>query len=84
MDPEQDLVIVSMHERGFPQADFYQGMAKYDASEFERIGASPDSFFTMKTGDTLEQAFIKARKEWPNALIVPAATEDDEESDEQD
>lgn len=82
MDPEQDLVIVSMHERGFPQADFYQGMAKYDACEFRCIGASPDSFFTMKRGDTIEQAFIKARKEWPNALIVPAEVEDDDVEDE--
>lgn len=62
MDPDADLVIVSMHERGFPQADLYLGMAKYSATEFLAISPSADSFFTMKTGDTLEMAIEKARK----------------------
>lgn len=43
MDPEQDLVIVSMHFRGFPQADFYRGMGKVSADEFERIGPQWDN-----------------------------------------
>lgn len=80
MDPEQDLVIVSMHEKGFPQADIYMGMAKYDARQFRCIAPSPDGFFTMKRGATIEQAFDKARAKWPNAMIVPAEVEDDDES----
>lgn len=83
MDPERDLVIVSMHEKGFPQADYYQGCGDMDAIEFRCLGKSPDGFFTMKRGDTLEAAFDKARKEWPAALIVPGETDDDEVEDEE-
>jgi hypothetical protein len=80
MDPTKpDLAVVSMHEKGFPQGDLYLGFAGIDAMEFERLGAAPDAFFTMKKGDTLEQAAEKALQLWPTAIVVPAADDEDEE-----
>ncbi len=73
-----DLVIISMHEKGFPQADIYLGAAEMDPSEFRRCVMPPDGFFTMKRGDTLEAAFAKAQAEYPTAKVVYAAEDDDE------
>lgn len=78
-----DLVIVSMHERGFPQADIYEGCGDMDPNEFSCLGRSPDGFFTMSKGDTLDAAKEKARRKWPGANVVEAAEEDDEGSDGQ-
>lgn len=76
-----DLVIISMHERGFPMADYYQGHGETDPMEFERISPSPDGFFTMKRGDTIEATRHKAAAAYPGAVIVFAA-EDDEDEEE--
>lgn len=78
-----DLVLVSMHERGFPMADLYQGHGETDPHEFEAISPSPDGFFTMKHGDTIENAFEKAQQKWPEAVIIIAEDQDfDEENEE--
>lgn len=74
-----DLVIVSMNAKGFPQADCYIDCGDMDANEFSCLGLSPDSFFTMRRGDTLDAAFAKARQEWPDAKIVPAEDEEDDD-----
>lgn len=76
-----DLVIVSMHENGFPQADLYHDAGSIDASEFERLGLSPDGFFTMKRGDTLEATWRKAREKWPDAKIVEGESDDEDDDD---
>ena len=73
-----DLVIVSMHVKGFPQADLFLGCADMSASEFESVGPSPDDFFTMVRGTSLEGAFIAASKRWPQAKVVYATQDDDE------
>jgi hypothetical protein len=78
-ETKPDLAIVSMHERGFPQADLHLGCGTMSASEFNALGRAPDSFFTMKQGDTLEQAADKARRDWPQALVVPALDETEDE-----
>lgn len=75
----RDLVIVSMHEKGFPQADFYADAGDISADEFNMLGISPDSFFTMKRGETLEAAFAKARKKWPGANVMAAEPEEDDD-----
>lgn len=75
-----DLVIISMHEKGFPQADMYADCGDMAADEFEAIGNAPDDFFTLRKGDTLEAAWRMARNRWPSAKIVEAA--DENESDE--
>lgn len=77
-----DLAIVSMHEKGFPMVDLYVGYGETDPMEFEAISPSPDSYFTMKRGNTLEAAFAKAQHEWPDAKAVYAA-EDDDDNDEE-
>lgn len=76
-----DLVVVSMHERGFPQGDYYIGMGEMPATEFEAISPSPDGFFTMSVGDTIEQAKAFAAEQWPEAVIVEAADEDEDEDE---
>lgn len=63
-----DLAIVSMHEKGFPTADLYIGANWDDDLE----GVAPDSFFTMKRGDTIEAACAKAKEKWPNARVMVA------------
>ena len=71
-----------MHERGFPQADYYSGCADMDPGEFNCIAPSPDTFFTMKRGNTLEAAFAKAQAEWPKAKVVYASESDDEDHED--
>lgn len=73
-----DLAIVSMHEKGFPMGDLYLGQGRVDATVFNNMGLSPDSWFSLKRGDTLEMAADHARAIWPNALVVPARVDDDE------
>lgn len=70
-----------MHEKGFPMADLYVGHGETDPMEFEAIAPSPDTYFTMRRGDTLEAAFAKAQREWPEAKVVYAAEDDDNDED---
>lgn len=77
-----DLVIVSMHEKGFPQADLYKGLGEISASEFEALGPVADDFFTMKRGDTLLDATAKAMAKWPGANVVEAYREEDDEDED--
>lgn len=72
-----DLVIVSMHDKGFPSADLYIGANWDDDLE----GFAPDSFFTMKRGDSLDAAVAKAKDKWPGArvMIAEESENDDEE-----
>lgn len=74
-----DLIIVSMHEKGFPQADIYFGLGDTDPCEFAFMGLAPDGFFTMSVGDTLEAAFAKASAKYPNAKVVCAEDDEDDE-----
>lgn len=76
-----DVVVVSFHEKGFWQADYYR-----DASEWDRFdwssGHVPDGFFTMKSDPSvnLDDCKRKAAETWPGADIREAA-EDDEDED---
>jgi hypothetical protein len=73
-----DLVIVSMHENGFPIADLYRDCGDMPADEFERLGMAPDGFFTMKKGDSLNQAIAKAKDKWPEAVVCLAGDDGDD------
>ena len=64
-----DLVIVSKHEKGFWQADFYKDGKSIPAADWEVIGPSPDSFFTMKRGQSLKDTKRKANEKWPGTRI---------------
>ena len=64
-----DLVIVSRHEKGFWQADFYKDGKSIPAADWEVIGPAPDSFFTMKRGRSLIDTMHKAQAKWPGARI---------------
>lgn len=68
-----DLAIVSRHEKGFPQADFYKDCGDMEAEEFELLGATPDDFFTMKREDSLAMASAIASVRWPGVKIKIAA-----------
>ena len=76
-----DLVIVSKHEKGFWQADFYKDGKSVPADDWEVIGPSPDSFFTMKIGQSLIKTMHKAQAKWPGTSIdlVSPATQGDGE-----
>lgn len=72
-----DLVVISMHQKGFPSADFYRGEGEGLPNLWEDEPA-PDAFFTLKRGDTLQAAFMKAKQKWPDAVIVFAPDEEDD------
>lgn len=82
IEPSFDLVIVSMHEKGFSQADFYRGAGDMDMSEFNDIGAVPDDYITLSRGDAIEAAMARAETMWPWAKIVRADDEDEDDEDE--
>lgn len=65
-----DLVVISLHAKGFWQADFFFDAADLTSSEMEAMGLAPDGFFTMKRGDSRHLAEKKAREEWPDAKVV--------------
>jgi hypothetical protein len=74
-----DLVIISKHEKGFWQADFYRDGGEIPSADWDQIGPSPDDFFTMRRGQTALDAMHRAQKRWPDALInlaVHSTTED--------
>ena len=69
MEADQfDLVLVSMNEKGFPQADLFLETNHDDDLD----GAAADQFFTMKRGDTIEAAVAKAKAKWPKARLMIA------------
>lgn len=78
----RDLVIISMHEKDFPQGDLHFGHGDTPACEFNCLGRSADGWFSLARGDTLEMAREHARKQWPSANIVDAETEEDDDDDE--
>lgn len=72
-----DLVIVSMNEKGFPQADLF-----YETNWDDDLdGCAADAFFTMKRGDTIADAVAKAEAKWPDARVMIAA-EDENDNEE--
>lgn len=70
-----DLVIVSRHEKGFWQADFYRDGQEIPSDQWETIGPSPDGFFTMKRDGSALDAFTKAQGRWPGALVIYSNTD---------
>jgi hypothetical protein len=64
-----DLVIISKHEKGFWQADFYKGGGEIPSADWDEIGPSPDDFFTLKLGQSALDAVRRAKEKWPGALI---------------
>lgn len=71
-----DLVVISMHEKGFPTADLY-----IDCLPEEEVeeGTVPDGFFTLKRGDSIEQACAHARSRWPGATVMIAEEPSDDD-----
>jgi hypothetical protein len=63
-----DLVIVSKHEKGFWQADFYKDGGEIPSVEWEAIGAVPDDYFTMS--QSMKDVMQRAGEKWPDAVIV--------------
>jgi hypothetical protein len=63
----RDLVIISMHEKGFPQADFYYGHGETPAAEFEALGCTPDAYFSLSKCQPIEAAKAKAAAKWAGA-----------------
>lgn len=74
-----DMIVVSMHEKGFPCADLYRCVDGWDENDWD--GAVPDAFFTMKRGDTLEQAAARAKMKWPGADVQICHEADDSDAD---
>lgn len=78
-----DLVIISLHEKGFWQADFYRDASHISAMELEAMGLSPDDFFTLSCSPphNLEiDATRKAHDRWPGAEIrIYYGEEDDDD-----
>lgn len=72
-----DLVVISMHGKGFPSADLYRDEGD-GLPNFLEDDRTPDGFFTLKRGDTLQAAFMKAKQKWPDAVIVFAPDEEDD------
>lgn len=81
LDAVTDLVIISRHEKGFWQADFYAGASHLAGDEIEQLGLVPDSFRTFLRGITLEEAKALSATRWPNAEVKVALDEEDEEEE---
>lgn len=64
-----NLVIVSYHEKGFWQADLYEGLAHLNGDDFEQMGPSPDAFFTGKANETSQDVADRAKQRWPSARL---------------
>lgn len=75
----QDLVVVSLHERGFWQADLYVDCAQYSGHDMELMGLAPDGFATFSMGGSREDAIERARTEWPDAELRVAEDDEDDE-----
>lgn len=75
----RDIVLISMHEKGFWQADLYLNGCELPAGDWAAIGPSPDEFITLKKGATMLDAMHKARVRWPLARIDLAAAVDGED-----
>jgi hypothetical protein len=69
-----DIVIISLHERGFWCADFWQGYGDVPADEFEQIAPSPDGYLSRPT---MAEAESDARMTWPEARIEFAQEDED-------
>lgn len=77
-DHSGDLVVVSLHEKGFWMADLYIGMnAPPDPRDWN--DAAPDDFITMSVGGQPEQCVVRARVKWPGARIEFGVADDDED-----
>jgi hypothetical protein len=76
-----DVVVVSLHDKGFWQADFYRGASEWDNFDWTN-GNAPDGFFTLKRDQTMEDAFAKAREKWPGAVILEGAALGEDELQE--
>jgi hypothetical protein len=72
-----DLAIISLHEKGFWQADLYLGAGSMTSSEFEAISPSPDDFITMARGEPAEACIATAKEQWPDAVVVEANSEEE-------
>lgn len=59
---------VSWNEKGFWQADLFHG----------EYAEEPETFFTLKRGQTKEDAIARAKEKWPLAVLQVADDEDDE------
>jgi hypothetical protein len=78
--PVADLAIVSLHEKGFWQADLYHDASHLRGDEMEQMGLCPDAFCTFKRGGNVEEASIWVKANWPQAEVkVVEEIEDDEE-----
>lgn len=77
----RDLIVVSMHEKGFPQADIYDGCGDMDITWFNCAGMTPDGFFTMEVGQSIADAMEKAKTGHPGAVVVLGNNGEDDEDD---
>ena len=75
-----DLAIVSLHEKGFWQADLYRDASDLRGDEIEQMGLAPDGFRTFKIGGTSRDAVEWVVNNWKSAEICIAR--DDEPDDE--
>ena len=62
-----DLLIVSMHEKGFPQADFYPNGQHFMDTDWD--AAIPDAFLTGEIGESLAEFTARVGDRWPSAKI---------------
>jgi hypothetical protein len=75
-----DLAIVSLHEKGFWQADLYHDASHLRGDEMEQMGLVPDAFHTSKRDAGVEEALSWVKENWPQSEVkVVEEVEDDEE-----
>ncbi len=69
-----DVVIISMNEKGFPQADRYIDGQHFTESDWD--GASPDWFCTGSTGQRLSDFKANMMERLPEAQFIDGAEPD--------
>lgn len=75
----RDVAVISLHEKGFWQADLYRDASELTNDEWE--GVAPDAFLTRKKGSDMQDAIDHACRFWP-AAEIRIARDDEEDEDE--
>jgi hypothetical protein len=77
-DHSNDTALVTLHEKGFWQADLFCGAVDWDDRDWED-GTPPDDFFTLKVGQSMEDAFARAREKWPGVQVSEGCEVEEDE-----
>jgi hypothetical protein len=77
-----NLAIISLHEKGFWQADLYLDASHLRGDEMEQMGLAPDGFRTFKRDGTEREAVEWVVNNWKDTEIRIATFANPDDDDE--